>query len=106
MQTKSTLTAKRARRAKQVGEALAIFREKNRLSYDDLEAMMHHAGHEVSVRTLKRLILQTHIPHATTLAQVETFLKNAGAPARILTSRARVVLVKPRRGKTWASGSR
>lgn len=103
---KTTATQKRVRKAKHVAEALAIFREKNRLSYDDLQLALWNAGHEISVRTLKRLILQTHVPHATTLASVETFLKNAGAPAAILTSRARVVLVKPRRGKAWASGSR
>lgn len=103
-----TLTEKRTLRAKQVGEALAIFREKNRLSYDQLEAMLHHGGHSVSVRTLKRLILGTHTPHATTLADVEAFLRNTGAPWRIKGDRkvqVKVIRVKPRRG-AWASGSR
>ena len=106
MASPMTATQKRIRKAKHVGEALAIFREKHRLSYDELQLAMWNAGHEISVRTLKRLILQTHTGHATTLAAVEAFLKNAGAPAAILTNRKRVVVVKPRRGKAWASGSR
>ena len=99
---KKTLTAKRRTRADHVGEALAIYRESRGLSYDALEAMLHHAGHAVSVRTLKRLILRTHVPHTTTLAQVEAFLKNQGAPAKVKDRRFKPV----HEGGRWASGSR
>lgn len=109
MPKKATATQLRVRRAKQVGEALAIFRERLQLSYDDLHLAMWNAGYEVSLRTLKRIILATTTPHATTLAAVQAFLKNAGAADLIKGARKRtvkVVRVKPRRGlKRWDSGS-
>lgn len=104
----TTATAKRQARAARVAEALAIFRERHRLSYDRLQLALWDAGYDISVRTLKRILMPTpaNVPHATTLAAIETFLKNAGAPSQI-KGRARtlkVVRVKPRRGK-WATGS-
>ena len=101
-----TLTEKRRTRAKQVSEALAVFREKHGLSFEQVELALFNAGHEVSLSTIKRLVLGTHVPHATTLAAIEAFLSNVGAPARIKAHRARSRGgVKPRRG-AWASGSR
>jgi len=102
---KQTRTEKRVLRAKKVGEALAVFRERHRLTFEGIEAMLFHAGHRVSLSTIKRLVLSTHTPHATTLAQIEVFLKNHGAPAQIATVRGKHKGVKPRRG-TWASGTR
>lgn len=84
-----TLTSKRKARAAKVAEALSVFREKNNLSFEGIEAMLHHAGYEVSLSTLKRLCLGTHVPHGTTLGQVEAFLKNVGAPHAIKTYRRR-----------------
>jgi hypothetical protein len=103
---KKTLTEKRVSRAKQVGEALAVFREKHGLSFEQVELALYNAGHQVSLSTLKRLVLGTHVAHATTLAAIEAFLNNVGAPARIKAYRARTADgKKPRRG-AWASGSR
>lgn len=103
-----TATARRVRRAKQVSEALAIFREKHRMTYPELHLAIWNTGVLVSERTLKRLILLTHTPHATTLAAIEAFLRNAGAPSLIKglrTRQVKVVRVRTRRG-AWSDGSR
>jgi len=86
---KPTLTEKRQARAKKVAEAVAIFREKNALSFESLEAMLYHAGHEVSVSTLKRLVNGQSVPHGTTLAACEAFLRNHQAPMQIKAWRVR-----------------
>ena len=102
-----TLTEKRKARATRVAEALSVFREKNNLSFEGIEAMLHHAGYEVSLSTIKRLCLGTHVPHGTTLAQVEAFLKNVGAPHAIAGRRVeKRGGKKKRRMRRWDSGSR
>lgn len=89
MAVKPTRTVLRRTRSKHVAEAVAIFREKNALSFEALEALIYHAGHEVSVSTLKRLVNGQSLPHATTLAALEAFLTNRQAPASIKRWRQR-----------------